>query len=140
MRRIDDYMDLARQRHGLSSDRQLSKALELSPAQTNNWRTARTLPSDEVMVRLADLCGIHHEVALAELGYWRTTSRNEYRAAQAFYALADKLMKQASVVLIPGLLTLFLLAPLPASAGTFNEQKATASVAVLYYVKYLLRD
>ena len=135
MRRIDDYMDLAKERAGLASDRQLSDTLCLSPTVTSKWRTARAFPTDEAMCRLADLCGIHHEVALTELGYWRTTSRNEHLAAQAFYELADKLVKQASVVLIPCILTLLLLAPSPASAGTFDEQAATAGVAVLYYVK-----
>lgn len=72
MRQIDDYLELALTRNKIPSDNQLSKTLQVHHSSVGFWRSRRSWPSDEVMLRIADLAGIPRTVALMELNYWRS--------------------------------------------------------------------
>ncbi len=74
MRTVDYYADAARDALQITSDRELSRRLNVSPATVNQWRTRRTWPADETMIRLADLAGIDPTEALMDLNRWRATS------------------------------------------------------------------
>ena len=71
---IDDYCDTAKQRCRFRSDRVLSKALNVNNSSVSQWRTKRTWPADETMLRLADLAGVDPEQALLDLNAWRAAS------------------------------------------------------------------
>jgi len=68
---IDVYIDLARELNGLSSDRRVAQALGVTPATVNAWRSKRQWPSDQAMIRLADLTQRARECALVDLNMWR---------------------------------------------------------------------
>jgi len=72
MRSIDDYIDTAKQRAGLTSDRKLDLALGHTGQSVSHWRTKRAWPTDEKMVKLAELAGVDPEEALLDLSVWRT--------------------------------------------------------------------
>jgi transcriptional regulator with XRE-family HTH domain len=55
MRTVDTYIAAALELQGIPSDRQLAVRLGLSQQTVNHWRTKRTWPSDETMVKLAEL-------------------------------------------------------------------------------------
>ncbi|WP_417460689.1 hypothetical protein [Kordiimonas sp.] len=87
MHSIDHYVDRALAKKRFKSDRQLSTALGLSLAAVGSWRTRRAIPSEESMVKLAEFAGMDAEIALLELGWWRSVSRNEHAAATTYQKL-----------------------------------------------------
>src|SRR3990167_10061762 len=107
---IDDYMDAARARHGLNSDRQLARQIGLSAPSVNSWRTKRAWPDDETMVRLADLAGIDLERALTDLNHWRAGPK-----ARPIY---ERILARLTAALI----VLGVAIPSPASAMPSQEQ------------------
>lgn len=118
---IDDYMTRAKDRNGLSSDRQLSAALGISGPTTNFWKSRRTWPSDEVMVRLARLAGEDEQIALLHLSSWRTTGQT----ATMYLDLARKISAMA--------VTLFLLfSILPASQSHAAPLSGNSGISVYY--------
>lgn len=90
---IDWYLDRARERAGLSSDRELGRRLELSGGAVNQWRTKRYWPDDESMLAIAELAGVEPARALLDLNSWRAKGervRAVYLdlAAKAFVLIA----------------------------------------------------
>lgn len=119
---VDDFMDLARQRNGLNSDRALARALNVTAATTNGWRLKRTWPKDAHMEQLAELCGVSVDYALMELNAWRTsgTVRNAYER------LAEKIAATAAAAV----LAVGLAAPGSGQAQVVN--KVTSAPDTLY--------
>lgn len=81
MRTVDTYIAAALELQGIPSDRQLAVRLGLSQQTVNHWRTKRTWPSDETMVKLAELAQMDIAQALLDLNQWRsqsTATRNAY--------------------------------------------------------------
>jgi transcriptional regulator with XRE-family HTH domain len=94
---VDDYLDRAKDAAGINSDRALSQALGVSHGSVSQIRTKRAWPSDELMIRLADLAGMDRGQALLDLNIWRSdgVARSIYKrlaravaAALLVYALA----------------------------------------------------
>lgn len=81
MRNIDHYLDAARARLDIRSDRQLAKTVGVSAPTLNGWRTKRAWPDDPAMCRLADLADVPRNVALIELNFWRAkgAARDVYK-------------------------------------------------------------
>lgn len=71
---IDIYLDTAKRRQGLRSDRELSRRLGLSEGAVNAYRVGRSLPDDEIMVRLARLALSDPAEALITLNILRCKS------------------------------------------------------------------
>lgn len=92
METIDWYMDRARERAGLPSDRQLGIALGLNPAAVSFWRQKKTWPDDGSMVRLAEIAGVDVSIALVDLNTWRAKTPH---ARSAYSRLADQLARAA---------------------------------------------
>jgi transcriptional regulator with XRE-family HTH domain len=69
---LDHYLDAARSRQNLPSDRQLAIALGVTPGNISIYRHGKSWPSDNTMYRLAELAGVPVEVALLDLNCWRT--------------------------------------------------------------------
>lgn len=95
MATIDAYIDAARERSMIASDRLLALALEQSPSVVSFWRSKRTLPSDENMIQLAELAGLDPEAALVDLAIWRAESRRETKAASTWKTLRGELAEMA---------------------------------------------
>src|SRR5260221_14586905 len=68
---VCDYMDAARQRQELRSDRALARKLNIAQNTINRWRTGKSVPSDDEMSELARLAGADEEQALVLLNIWR---------------------------------------------------------------------
>lgn len=75
MRTIDDYLDAARKRNGLTSDRQLSRALGLKPSAIPYFRKKRSWPSDQIMIDIAKLAGMDVDRAFKDRDRWRASGR-----------------------------------------------------------------
>ncbi|WP_135077698.1 hypothetical protein [Terasakiella sp. SH-1] len=72
MKTIDEYIDKAKELNSFQSDRELGRALGFKGNPVNNWRTKRTWPAEGTMIELANLADVHPEIALLDLGIWRS--------------------------------------------------------------------
>jgi len=88
---LEVYVIAAKEKLQLTSNNQLSLKLGLSKPQVNNWLSARCLPSDETMVKLAEISGKNVEKALMHLNWWRSISRSEYAAADHYKHMIESL-------------------------------------------------
>lgn len=75
MKTIDFYIDTARENTGATSDLKLAAMLDLKSSAISYWRTGKTFPSDDTMIKLAELADISPEQALLELSYWRADGK-----------------------------------------------------------------
>ena len=55
--KLSDYMDAARERQGLRSDRALARLMEIPQPYVSDWRNGKEWPSDAYMQRIAQLAG-----------------------------------------------------------------------------------
>ena len=83
MRSIDDYLDAAKQRQGVSSDTKLGKLIGVSSPVMSGMRTRRNWPSDPTMVRIAELAGVDPAEALIDLSIWRNGSHGKVQLVWA---------------------------------------------------------
>ena len=72
MRDLTFYVEAAIKNSGVTSDRKLAALMNMSPNVVSFWRSRKVLPSDEVMVRLAQVGGIDPFIALLDLNMWRS--------------------------------------------------------------------
>ena len=93
---IDDYCDMAKKIADIKTDSELARRLGITHAAISGWRTKRIWPSENVMIKLADLAHMNPEIALIHLETWRTSGR----AQELFVSIANKLseLKPASAV------------------------------------------
>lgn len=89
MKTIDDYIDLAKKVNNFKSDSELDRAIKASGRTVSTWRTKRAWPSDEKMIVLAELAKVSPEIALLDLGIWRSEGQ-----AAAFYTHMRELLEQ----------------------------------------------
>lgn len=135
MRTIDDYLDAARGRAGLRSDREVGRELGLKGSIVSQWRTRRVWPADETMVRLAVLAGVDPQEALLELSYWRTdgTARSYY--LELLRRLTARAAAAAAIAL---LLAGSLVGSNPAGASASNTLEFQANgLAKLYIMRQM---
>ena len=123
---IDDYLDLARKRQGLSSNRKLAFALDLNPSSLSQFHTRRAWPADHTMLKLADLAGLDRQQALIDLNFWRATSPEVREQYSALADLVSAARRGAAVVLV------LLGALLPYPSETKAEQTAIEGRDRLY--------
>lgn len=123
---IDQYLDLAKERSGIQSDRGLARTLKVQPATVNHWRTKRSIPSDALMINLARLAKEDETLALIVLNSWRSTGQPSIK----YLELAHKI--SAMVI------TLFLLfSILPASQSHAAPLSGNSGISV-YYGKLII--
>lgn len=88
---IDDLLDRARERSGLSSDRKLCKALGVTTSQVHSYRMGFSNPSDDTLVKLCKLAGSEPTLYLLELNIERSRG-----PAKAIYRrLLERLASQS---------------------------------------------
>lgn len=128
-RTVDDYLDAARARLRLPSDRQLAKKLEITPTSLNGWRSKRAWPADAQMVRLAQLAGLDPDLALIDLNTWRAKGTD----AQAGYARLREIVAKASAAA----LAIMVVAATPdANAGTEAAQINIERAVSIHYARF----
>ena len=79
---VDWYLDRAKERAGLKSDRELNRILGCSSIVVSSWRRKMSWPSDDNMVQVAELAGVDPAQALIDLNTWRTKSGKALEAYQ----------------------------------------------------------
>jgi hypothetical protein len=107
MQTIPELLDLAKKRKGLSSDRALAKALELTAV--HHYRTKGVIPDDETAIRLAELCGLPAEQVLITCHLLKAPSGEVMDVWRSVFKKAVNL----AIVLA----ALVSVAPCPADAG-----------------------
>ena len=113
MKSLDWYIDEAKARSGIKSDRELSKFLGLSHVASNYWRQRRSYPTDDTMMRLAEMAHADPQLALIELNAWRNQGT---RAAPVYERMAAMMRG----VVLGFLLILAVTYSAPASAADFG--------------------
>ena len=71
MRTVDFYLDLAREKRRFTSDLALDRALGLKPGATCSYRIKRSWPSDETIIKIAEIAELDPKEALLDLNIWR---------------------------------------------------------------------
>jgi hypothetical protein len=126
---IDAYLDAARTRAGIASDRALSVRLGYKEQAVNAWRLKRAWPSDESMIALASLAWVEPSIALIDLNYWRAkTSAAREQYSQIRRQLARAVMMSALIVGI-------LAGRPPTSGGTSHERVSGRGFANIHYAR-----
>lgn len=92
---FDDYMQLAIKRQGLKGSNHLARELGLTSGAISILHSGKSLPSDDTMIKLADLAGLPKEEALIDLNIWR--SANNPEVAKIWQRMA-KMINPAMVV------------------------------------------
>lgn len=134
MMHLDEILDLAVKKQSLKSDRQLSQKLGYTGNPTTQWRTKRTWPSDETMIKIANLAEINPEEALLWLNIWRSDG-----AARSIYEkIASRTIQGVAILGVSSLAT-FGFQPKPAEALTILEKVETQSANNVYYGKLFMK-
>ena len=97
---IDWYIDRALDSSGAPSDRELSRRLGLAANSLNNYRMKRAWPSDEAMLRLAELAGADPDVALMDLNAWRAKGDAARDRYSRLARMLEKVGASAAVAIV----------------------------------------
>ena len=136
---IDDYLDLAREKKGFKSDRELCRALGLAQNAVNYYRTKRSFPSDQTMLKLIEFCyptaaGDELQerclVGLLQLNQWRTDGP----ARRVYETMATKLA--ATLVAVPLVITL----AFPSNVRATETEQRTISPSEITQEVYIMRQ
>lgn len=100
MRTLQTYIDTAIKRNNLSSMRRFCDAIGVSHNATTAYNNG-SLPSDETMIKIADLAGIDRMQALADLNTWRAPERYK-----SLYTKMGEIIRQAALCFAPALFTM----------------------------------
>lgn len=132
MRTIHDYLNGAKARNPeLKSDRRLALALDLGETASYFWRRGRAWPSDESMIRIAELAGVDPEEALADLNVWRAKS---LETRELYSRIAAKIRSSVVGVLVFGVTSALLGVASPA------QGERTPHGSTLHFPTYTLCD
>lgn len=104
VRDVDWYIDRAKTCSGIVSNRKLGLELGISEGAMSHFKTGRAFPSDETMVKLAKLAQVDPDLALLDLGSWKTTGE----AKEAYERLKSRFV---SLCIIAALTLTFVIFP-----------------------------
>lgn len=123
---LADYLDTAKARGNFASDTKLSIAMGSSPAWAHMVRTGKMLPSDEAMLRLADLAGVSPDIALLDLSRARAV---DPRVRSTWANILQRIAVAVVAALLP-------IGAARASVENAQEAKTPYKAAItLYYQK-----
>lgn len=77
MKSFCDYADKAIVRYNLTGYSNLARELNLNKATLSYFRNGKALPSEQTMIKLAELAGLPKEEALIDLNLWRSKNNPE---------------------------------------------------------------
>ncbi len=120
---LNEYLDAAKTAQGLSSDRQLNTMLGYKSNTISFFRTGKAFPSDEVMLKIAEMGKRDQTLALLDLNCWRTSEKS-----RSFYAKIREMVEKSALTAA----AVAILAP-SAFAGTAHEQVNISENPSIYY-------
>lgn len=103
MRNLSWYVKKTMENKNLKSYRALAKELGISNVAVNAWMNQRAWPSEDHMVRLAEMCEVAPEIALAELAVWRSEGT---RAANFWQVILENAKKSAALCVLAVIATM----------------------------------
>lgn len=124
MRNFQDYVFEARKKQNIYSNNRLAKEIGIAGASLSVMMNNKTLPSEETLIKIADLAGIPREEALLDLSIWSAKSDD----AKSTWKKIREMLKTAALVL-----TFASLYPLPTYQQSCNN--AIKEQYTVYYVK-----
>ena len=77
MKKFADYTQAVITRYGLRGQNAVARELNITTASMSQFTTGKALPSEETMIKLAELAGMPKEEALIDLNLWRSKSNPE---------------------------------------------------------------
>lgn len=77
MKNFNDYMQKAIARQQLTSNNKLAQELGITSASISVLNQGKALPSEDTMIKLAELAGLPKEEALIDLNLWRSKNNPE---------------------------------------------------------------
>lgn len=120
MRDLDWYIQTARANKGFKSDSKLALALNLT--NISIWRTGKSLPSEESMLKLARWAGVPDEIALCDLHVW-INEQNHPVVADAYVRMREALSR------VSGFAATLMLAAILTFTGFDGDGSAQAKIA-----------
>lgn len=72
-----DYASSAIKRFGLRGHNALARELGLDKSSISQFKSGKALPSEDTMIKLAELAGLPKEEALIDLNLWRSKDKPE---------------------------------------------------------------
>lgn len=76
MRDFKNYVERAKKNQDLTSDAKLAQRIKITGASLSNMINKKISPSEETLIKIADLAGISREEALLDLSIWRAKSED----------------------------------------------------------------
>lgn len=76
MRDFKNYVERAKKNQDLTSDAKLAQRINITGASLSNMINKKISPSEETLIKIADLAGISREEALLDLSIWRAKSED----------------------------------------------------------------
>lgn len=100
---INEIMDTAKAKNGISSDNKLAKAIGTSQPTIFRFRQGFGYPSEENMMKLGELAGIDRASALLLLNMWKAEgeAKNTYRDILSRLSTAAALCFIMAIVATP---------------------------------------
>jgi len=129
---INILIDKARENHDINSDRKLAEFMGLKNSAVSYWRNGKSWPTDDNIVKLAELAEIDPEHVLIELAIWRSEG-----PAKAVWMEIEKRLLQAAAVLV-GLI--ILTAPDAAHAASFAAGQIANKVTYALDTVYIMEN
>ena len=93
---IDELIEKAKKNNELKSDMDVNRLLGMKGPVVSQWRTGRSLPSDETLYKLCDAAGYDKEQIMKEmvlLAIHRTASTDQVQANEAWRGMLDTLKR-----------------------------------------------
>jgi hypothetical protein len=123
---VNDYLDAAKSRLGVKADWKLAIELGMSPAWACRVRAGKDLPSDGVMVRIAELANVDPTRAILDLQLWRA---RDPRVSEIYSSIIQRL--GAACIAF----ALVIVGSYSVQARTITEQTDTNTRNTVYYQK-----
>lgn len=92
MRTLDWYLDQAKAREEIGSDRRVALAMRMDQSTVYQMRKRGILPSEPTMLKLAALAGVPAEEALLDLAMWKARDPE----SRSIYARIAERLKDAA--------------------------------------------
>lgn len=77
MKSFDEYTTRAINRYGLRGQNALAREIGIAGATLSQFSSGKALPSEQTMIKLAELAGLPKEEALIDLNLWRSKDKPE---------------------------------------------------------------
>lgn len=122
---IEQYLEGAKRHSSINSDRALAKAIGIAAPSLHQYKTGRALPSDAIMLQLAELAGIPATTALIDLAMMRSNSE----IARDLLVNLKKKLTTACVVAITALALTNTTSPSP---STVDSQYSLHEYSIYY--------